>query len=162
MGRDFNFKFTDHASYIGKFGTRNKKALDSLRMGVCDDVIEEYLRGLSRRCEGNGSPPIHIFFKKLPVEIHNSRILSSLSGEMLKYNSVDTGRAVMLENTVPEILHLKRGCKVILLFNINKSLTNGTLGTFIDVDQTDSTNNSLLVKFPSVGVVSIVRKTWYG
>lgn len=56
---------------------------------------------------------------------------------------------------------LKRGSKVILLFNISKSLTNRTLGTFIDADQGDSKYKSLLIKFPSVGVISIPRKTWY-
>ena len=73
-----------------------KKALDSLRMGVCDDNTEEYLCGLSRPCVdigNNAPPPIHIFFKKLPVEVHNSYVLSScLSGEMLKYEGIDTGR----------------------------------------------------------------------
>ncbi|CAB3999879.1 ATP-dependent DNA helicase PIF1 [Paramuricea clavata] len=125
-----------------------KKALDSLRMGVCDVDTEAYLRGLSRRCVDIGDnvpPPIHIFFKKLPVEVHNSYMLW-------------TG---LLKNTVPKVLMLKRGCKVMLLFNISKSLTNETLGTFIDADQTDSKNESLLIKFPNVGVVSIPRKTWY-
>ncbi|CAB3998725.1 Hypothetical predicted protein [Paramuricea clavata] len=141
-----------------------KKALDSLRMGVCDVDTEAYLRGLSRRCVDIGDnvpPPIHIFFKKLPVEGHNSYMLSCLSGEMLKYESIDTGRTGLLKNTVPKVLMLKCGCKVMLLFNISKSLTNGTLGTFIDAGQTDSKNESLLIKFPNVGVVSIPRKTWY-
>ena len=141
-----------------------KKALDSLRIGVCDDNKEAYLRGLSRSCadiRNNVPPPIHIFFKKLPVEVHNSYMLSCLSGEMLKYESIDTGQTGLLKNTAPKVLMLKRGCKVMLLFNISRSLTNGALGTFIDADETDNTNNSLLINFPNVGVVSIPRKTWY-
>jgi hypothetical protein len=112
-------------------------------MGVCGDETEAYLCGLSRSFvdRGNVSPPVHIFFKKLPVEVHNSHILSSLSGEMLRYESIDTGRTDLFKNTAPNILTLKRGCEVMLLFNITKSLTNGTMGTFIDVDQ--SVNESL-------------------
>ena len=57
-----------------------KKALDILRLGVSGDETEAYLCGLSRSFvdRGNISPSIHIFFKKLPVEVHNSHILSSL------------------------------------------------------------------------------------
>lgn len=64
-----------------------KKALDSLRVGICDGATEAYLRSLSRRCVDIGDnvpPPIHIFFKMLPVEVHNSYMLSCLSGELLK------------------------------------------------------------------------------
>ena len=133
----------------GELEDNFKKALDSLRMGVCDENTEAYLRGLSRSCAdtGNNMPPrIHIFFKNLPVEVHNSHMLSCLSGEMLKYESIDTGRTGLLKNNVSKVLMLKRGCKVMLLFNISKSLTNGALGTFIDADETDKMNNSLLVK----------------
>ena len=147
-----------------EFEENFKKALDSLRMGVCDDDTEAYLRGLSRSCADTGNnvpPPIHIFFKKLPVEVHNSYMLSCLSGEMLKYESIDTGQTGLLKNTAPKVLMLKRGCEVMLLFNISKSLTNGALGTFIDADETDNTNNGLLINFPNVGLISIPRKTWY-
>ena len=143
--------FLEEIKRQGELEDNFKKALDSLRMGVCAENTEAYLRGI----------PIHIFFKKLPVEVHNSHMLSCLSGEMLKYESIDTGRTGLLKNTVSKILMLKRGCKVMLLFNISKSLTNGALGTFIDADETDRMNSSLLVKFPNVGVISISRKTWY-
>lgn len=153
-------KIMRQSEFEGNF----KKALGSLRMGRCDVDTEAHLRSLSQHCIDIGDnvpPPIHIFFKKLPVEVHNSYMLSCLSGEMLKYESIDTGRTGLLKNTVPKVLMLKHGCKVMLLFNILKSLTNGTLGMFIDADQTDSKNESLWIKFPNVGVVSIPRKTWY-
>ena len=139
-----------------------KHALDILRMGVCDDETEAYLRGLSRpcvNCEIDLEPPFHIFFKRLPAEVHNAYMLSCLPGEVLKYEAIDTERTSILESIAPEVLMLKRGCKVMLLLNIMKSLTNGTLGTFFDVDQATNTNESLFVKFPNVRVVSIPRKT---
>ena len=89
-------------------------------------------------------------------------MLSCLSGEMLKYESIDTGWISLLKSTAPSLLMLKHGCKVMLfLFNITKALTNGTLGTFVNSDETTSTNESLLIEFPNVGVVFIPRKTWY-
>ena len=51
-----------------------KTALDQIRMGHCDDTTEEYLQSLSRegisQCSSD-EPPVHTFFKKLPVSIHN-------------------------------------------------------------------------------------------
>ena len=73
-----------------------------------------------------------------------------LAGEMLKYESIDTGRTSLLKSTAPSLLMLKRSCKVMLLFNITKALTNGTFGTFINRDETTSTNESLLIEFPNV------------
>ena len=134
-----------------------KSALDDLRFGVCDDETEEYIRGLSRCCV-NSSPSVHVFFKRLPVDVYNSYMLSCLSDEMLKYESIDTGCTGLMKGVVPKILTLKRGCEVMLLFNINNSLTNGTRGKFIDVD---SSNESLLVNFPNVGVVAVSQKTWF-
>ena len=113
----------------GEFEQNFKNALDSLRLGICDDETEAYLRGLSRPFVDGGSKvesPIHIFFKKLPADVHNSSMLSCLSGEMLKYESIDTGRTSLLKCTAPRLLMLKRGCKVMLIFNITKALTNGT------------------------------------
>ena len=111
-----------------------KHALDILRMGVCDDETEAYIRGLSRPLVNGGidlEPPIYVFFKRLPADVHNAYMLSCLPGEVLKYETIDTGRTCILESIAPKFLMLKRGCKVMLLFNITKSLTNRTLGTFI-------------------------------
>lgn len=58
-----------------------KTALDQIRMGQCDDATEEYLQSLSQ--EGTpycnlDVPPVHIFFEKLPVCIHNLNVLAEL------------------------------------------------------------------------------------
>jgi hypothetical protein len=138
---------------------RLKDALDSLRLGKCDDETEAYLRGLSRSCASTDEePPIHIYFTKLPTAVHNSYMLTNLPGEALKFKSIDTGRKALLNNTVAEVLMLKPGCKVMLLFNVNNNLKNGTFGTFLN---SSGDSNSLQVKFPNLGVVNLQRKTWY-
>ena len=83
LGKVFPHRvFLEEIKRQGKLEDNFKKALlDSLRMGVCDENTEAYLRGLSRSCADTGSnmpPPIHIFFKKLLVEVHNSHVLSCL------------------------------------------------------------------------------------
>lgn len=143
----------------GDTETQLKNALDSLRLGKCDDETETYLRGLSRSCTiTDDESPIHIYFTKLPVAIHNSYVLTNLPGQALKFESIDTGRKTLLNDTVAEVLILKPGCKVILLFNINRNLKNGTFGTFLN---SSSDSNCLRVEFPNVGVVNLERKTWY-
>ena len=142
----------------GEGEMRLKDALDSIRLGKCDGETEAYLRGLSRSCTGTGdTPPIHIYYTKLLVAVHNSYMLTNLPGQVLKFESTDTGRKILLKDTVAEVLMLKPGCKVMLLFNINDDLKNGTFGTFIN----SSNSNGLQVEFPNVGVVTLQRKTWY-
>ena len=110
---------------------------------------------------GCGSPvetPIHIYFKRLQVDVHNVNILASLPGSMLTFESTDTGQAKSLDKKVNAVLHLKPGCKVMLLYNITQHLRNGTCGQFVDVD---SDSGGLLVNFPKVGVATVHRRVWY-
>ena len=84
-------------------------------------------------------------------------MLRKLPGEALKFASIDTGRKELLTNTFDDVLLLKPGCKVMLLFNINQVLKNGTCGTFIGSDNADG----IWVDFPNFGVSTIQRKTWH-
>ncbi|CAB3976673.1 ATP-dependent DNA helicase PIF1 [Paramuricea clavata] len=102
---------------------------------------------------------VHLFFKKLPASLHNLNILAELPGEFLKYDSQDTGHGQCLENSINKILALKRGCNVMLLYNINDNLRNGLQGKFVGGDPKNK--ECLIVNFPKVGNVSISRRTWY-
>ena len=58
---------------------RLKQALDMRRFGRCDEKTEQYFCSLSRDMPssvGNLSPT-HIYFKRLPVEVHNASVLTS-------------------------------------------------------------------------------------
>jgi hypothetical protein len=139
-----------------------KEALDALRNGRsgCDDETERYFCSLSRHLPTilPSALPTHIYFKRLPVEVHNATVLASLPGEKLTFESSDTGYAKLLDKTVSEVLYLKPGCKVMLLYNISQHLKNGIRGEFVGVGESDE---ELLVNFPSVGVVGIQRRIWY-
>lgn len=140
---------------------RLKNALDRMRSGNCDESTEAYFETLDREleCDGhNEGDVVHLYFKKLPVEVHNLNVLQSLPGNLLVLESSDTGCGHHLERNVCHILTLKRNCKVMLLYNINSQLRNGSQGTFIDISED---NDELFVNFPIVGTVSISRRTWY-
>ena len=138
-----------------------KHALDLLREGKCDDEVEQYLQSLSRDLDLTDMLPekIDIYFKKLPVEIHNLDALAKLPGELTIFESKDTGNARYLEKTISQILAVKPGCKVILLYNINDHLKNGYRGEYVGIDEENE--ERLIVKFPNVGNVAVARRTWY-
>jgi hypothetical protein len=62
--------------------------------------MEKYLCSLSREFASCGDvQPVHIYFKRLPVEVHNLSILAVLPGSKLSFESIDTGNAQSLNNT---------------------------------------------------------------
>ena len=138
-----------------------KDALDFLREGQCSDKVEKYLQSLARDLDSTDTLPekIHIYFKKLQVEIHNLDVLAKLPGELTIFKSKDTGNARHLEKTISEVLAVKPGCKVILLYNINDHLKNGYMGEYVGIDEADE--ERLIVNFPNVGNVAVARRTWY-
>ena len=57
---------------------RLKNALDRLRSGDCDESTEAHFKTLDRelKCDGhNEGDVVHLYFKKLPVEVHNLNVL---------------------------------------------------------------------------------------
>lgn len=140
-----------------------RTALDNLRAGECDDDTERYFNSLSRNLvtDKDQEEPLHLYFRKLPVDIHNQDVLSCLPGPLLTFESRDSGPTQLLENSIDKVLSLKAGCKIMLLFNINKHLKNGNQGVFLGTDP-DAANgeDQLLVTFPKSGTVKIERKTW--
>jgi hypothetical protein len=54
------------------------------------------------------------------------------------------------------VISLKAGCKVMLLFNINKHLKNENQGVFLGTDPNAANGeDQLLVTFPNSGTVKI-------
>ena len=138
-----------------------KDALDFLREGQCNEEVQKYLQSLVRDLDSSDTLPekIHVYFKKLQVEIHNLDVLAKLPGELTIFKSKDTGNARHLEKTISKVLAVKPGCKVILLYNINDHLKNGYMGEYVGIDEADE--ERLLVNFPKVGNVAVARRTWY-
>ena len=146
---------------------RLNNALDEVRTGKCEDETEAYLISLSPECTGTDNcdppvPPLHIYFKRLNVDVHNAEVLASLDGLPVKFESLDTGNAKLLNKTINQVLTLKPGCRVMLQYNINAKLKNGSCGTFVGIQtENNGKGDRLLVHFPQVGSVPIDCKTWY-
>ena len=79
-----------------------KDALDEIRMGKRQDETEAYLTLLSCECPA-----------------------------MDKDKSIYTGNTKLLDNTIYQIISLKPGCRVILVYNINAKLNNGYHGQLV-------------------------------
>ena len=138
-----------------------RNALDHPREGKCDADTEKYFNALSRDLvtDPGQEEPLHIFFRKLSVHMHNQEVLSRLPGPLLAFSRRDSGHTHLLENAVDKLLCLKASCKVMLLFNINKHLRNGSQGVFLSIDP-ENGKDQLPVSFPTIGTVKIQRKTW--
>ena len=123
--RAFQYQFELTIMRQSKKESKLRIALDQIRMGQCDNVTEEYLLSLSKDCTSqcnSDEPPIHIFFKKLPVCVHNLNVLAQLPEDIMLLESRDTGQAQCLENTVHKLINLKNGRNVMLTYNLKAQL----------------------------------------
>lgn len=98
---------------------------------------------------------VHIFFKKIPVQLHNLKELRAMPGEFVRLDATDEGKTSSIQCPAEKTIFLKPGCKIMLLWNINERLRNGSTGTFVLCD-----GESILVEFPEVGTVRLKRETW--
>ena len=100
---------------------------------------------------------MHIFFRKVPVQLSNRRELDALPGELLAFEASfenDCSKSMCWPRAAT-VLHLTHGCKVMLVRNKSHDLKNGSLGIF-----TGEKGDVLLVAFDGVGIVEISRETW--
>ena len=113
-------------------------ALAEIRLGWCSKDSEEYIRSLKRSLSA-----------EIPVTLMNRKELDKLPGELFVYNaSFENNNSTSMSWPGVEVLQLKRGCKVMLVWNLSDSLKNGSVGVFTGVRGDD-----LLVLFEDVGVV---------
>lgn len=113
-------------------------ALAEIRLGWCSKDSEEYIRSLKRSLSA-----------EIPVTLMNRKELDKLPGELLVFNaSFENNNSTSMSWPGVEVLQLKRGCKVMLVWNLSDSLKNGSVGVFTGVRGDD-----LLVLFEDVGVV---------
>ena len=111
------------------------KALADIRLGLCSMESEEYLCSLKRTLPAVlEQSATHIFFSKLPVALMNRRELDQFPGELLVYHaSFDNENSRSMSWPGVPVLQLKRGCKVMLVWNKSEDLKNGSLGVFTGV-----------------------------
>ena len=70
-------------------------------------------------------------FTNLHVDAHNVSRLDLLPGERESFTAIDTGDLRGLNCPAPQMSYFKSGAPVIVLYNINEIIHNGTRGTFV-------------------------------
>lgn len=96
-----------------------------MRAGECDDDTEAYFSSLGRDCKpcDDSDGVVHIYLRKLAVYRSTQyRCFVETPGHIITLKSTDTGCAQYLEKTTSNVLTLKEGCNVMLLYNINQHL----------------------------------------
>ena len=90
------------------------------------------------------------------MQLSNRRELDALPGELLTFEaSFENNDSKSMCWPGAPVLQLKRGCKVMLVWNKSDDLKNGSLGVFTGVK-----GEVLLITFEEVGTVEIRRETW--
>ena len=132
-------------------------ALSEIREGKCSLTSEHFITSLQRELPWQLlQSATHIYFRKVPVQLANRRQLDAIEEELLTfYADFENDRSRSMSWPGAPVLQLKRGCKVMLVWNKSDDLKNGTLGIFTGVKGSD-----LLVNFKEVGIVAIGRETW--
>ena len=91
----------------------------------------------------------HIYFKKLPVAVHNREALQKLPGPEFVFEAEQTNEirrmnwpgSLEAEQTNEirrmnwpgsHVLYLRRGCPVMLVWNLNDELKNGSKGVYLE------------------------------
>ena len=130
--------------------------LEEIRQGMCnksETFMQRLSRPLSREKDENA---IHIFFRRLPMQVFNVDKILTMPGEMLSFEARDTGITRGMKCPADEVLLLKPGCKVMLLWNKSSKLKNGTAGVFVGEE-----GETLVVDFKASGERKhLPRETW--
>lgn len=101
-----------------------------LRVGRCDNDSEQAISGLSRDLN-NADAAIHLYFTNLHVNAHNVSCLDLLPRERKLFMAIDTSDLRGLNSPAPQMSCFKSGAPVVVLYNINEIIQNGTPGTFV-------------------------------
>ncbi|KAL9975411.1 hypothetical protein ACROYT_G012571 [Oculina patagonica] len=127
-------------------------ALKELRLGICSPETEALLRSLDRPLEGEA---VDIFFTKISVQLHNQEALFRMPGELLTFDCVDEGNVTGISCPADIKLLLKVGAKVMIVWNLNDDVKNGTSGKFLGMRE-----DMLEVELPNHAKVALKRQTW--
>ena len=96
------------------------KALAELRLGLFST--------LSRAIE-NGDA-LHIYFRKLSVQLQNLEVLYGLPGDLYTFDCIDKGDVSGISCPADAKLFLKQNAKVMIVWNVSDDIKNGTSAIF--------------------------------
>ena len=133
-------------------------ALAELRLGKCSRENELFLQSLNRPLSAEfATRAIHIFFRRTDAQLHNLDVLSELPGNVIgPLVCEDVGNTRGLISPAEPKLLFKPHCRVMLVWNLNDQLRNGSSGALIGVER-----DTLIVNFDNVGRYEVKRQTWY-
>lgn len=131
--------------------------LKEIRVGKCGPESMAFLKKMPRDLpEEINRSVIHVFFKRLPVQMFNLGVLFSLPGDLNRFDAVDERDVVGIQCPADQVLLLlKPGCLVMLLWNKSDTLRNGSRGKFVGVK-----GDGVLVHFDGEGHVLLRKETW--
>ncbi|KAJ5356568.1 hypothetical protein N7517_011177 [Penicillium concentricum] len=124
--------------------------LNEMRLGKITPSTIEAFRRLSRPLDVKDQiDATELFPTRAEVDGANSARMGRLSGEVMRFNAVDSGtiqdpqhRDRLLSNCMaPPMIQLKKGAQVMLIKNMEDSLVNGSIGkvvAFMSEDYFDS------------------------
>ena len=134
-------------------------ALQELRLGNCSRENELFLKSLDRPLPPKlaTTQAVHIYFQKMAVQLHNYDVLTKLHGDMIgPFDWNDVGNVRNFICPAESKLLLKLQCRVILVWNLNEQLKNGSSGTLIGFGK-----DSMTVEFDSVRQCQVKKQTWF-
>jgi len=132
------------------------ESLKCLQDGNITPLLCEFMLGLDRPLtEGNCDDPVHIYFRNDSVSLHNINRLREMHGECTVYDAKDKDNCGGLKCPAEKCVPLKIGAKVMLVWNLNEKLHNGSMGTVRKLHK-----EYCEVHFPGYGNVSLKKQTW--
>ena len=111
-------------------GETFQRALTELLSGYCSELTVRFFQSLQRPLDGKVfKEATHIYFRKIPVLLHNIQEIYNLPGQVVSFDCRDSGRCEGISCPALPKLLLKPSCKVMLVWNLSTSLKNGSQGT---------------------------------
>ncbi|XP_068681255.1 uncharacterized protein [Montipora foliosa] len=87
--------------------------------------------------------------------MHNITVLRNMPGDLIEIKAEKKGEIRGIACPAENVVYLKNGCKVMLLWNKSDQLRNGSQGVFVRMDGLHA-----CVNFSEVGLVRIGKETW--
>lgn len=114
--------------------------LNEMRFGKLSDTSVRIFKSLSRPLVfADQIQPTELYPLRQQVDQSNNGRMNQLEGDTKTFSALDSGelpvdqRDKVLSNFMaPKQLHIKLGCQVMLIKNIDETLVNGSLGRVID------------------------------
>ena len=97
---------------------------------MCDEETTRDIQSLQRPIEED-EKAIHLYFTNLMVDAHNLSRLNELPGEPTCFTATDKNNVHGISCPAPKVAYFKPGAPVMVLYNLNDRIHNGTRAVFV-------------------------------